>query len=116
MWLPAENIIFRKEIASFKLAAKSLFLFHSYRPLKFYNVSNPSSLTTTLEFTQPLIEMSTRIFSWGKGRPTRKDDALTALFEPIVRVEVFTVVAMKNGVFWDVTPCGPCKNRYFGGT
>jgi hypothetical protein len=18
---------------------------------------------------------------------------------------------MKNGVFWDVTPCGPCKNR-----
>jgi hypothetical protein len=22
----------------------------------------------------------------------------------------------KNGVFWDVTPCGPCKNRRFGGT
>jgi hypothetical protein len=24
--------------------------------------------------------------------------------------------AVKNGVFWDVTPCGSCKNRCFGGT
>jgi hypothetical protein len=23
---------------------------------------------------------------------------------------------MKNGVFWDVTPCGSCKDRRFGGT
>jgi hypothetical protein len=23
---------------------------------------------------------------------------------------------MKNGVFWDVMPCGSCKNRCFGGT
>jgi hypothetical protein len=23
---------------------------------------------------------------------------------------------VKNGVFWDVTPCGSCKNRRFGGT
>jgi hypothetical protein len=23
---------------------------------------------------------------------------------------------MKNVVFWDVTPCGCCKNRRFGGT
>jgi hypothetical protein len=21
---------------------------------------------------------------------------------------------MKKAVFWDVTPCGPCKNRSFG--
>jgi hypothetical protein len=33
-----------------------------------------------------------------------------------VRFEVFTAVAMKDGVFWDVTPCGSCKNRRFGGT
>jgi hypothetical protein len=32
-----------------------------------------------------------------------------------VRFEVFTAVTMKNGVFWDVTPCGSCKNRRFGG-
>jgi hypothetical protein len=23
---------------------------------------------------------------------------------------------MKNAVFWDITPCGSCKNRCFGGT
>jgi hypothetical protein len=23
---------------------------------------------------------------------------------------------LKNGVFWDVTPCGFCKNQRFGGT
>jgi hypothetical protein len=33
-----------------------------------------------------------------------------------VRLEVFTAVTMKNGFFWDVTPCGACKNRRFGGT
>jgi hypothetical protein len=27
-----------------------------------------------------------------------------------------SVVSMKNGVFWVVTPCGSCKNRRFGGT
>jgi hypothetical protein len=41
------------------------------------------------------------------------------LFKPdalYVRFEVFTAVTMKRGVFWDVTPCGSCKNRSFGGT
>jgi hypothetical protein len=33
-----------------------------------------------------------------------------------VRFEFFTAVTLKNGVFWDVTPCGCCKNRRFGGT
>jgi hypothetical protein len=33
-----------------------------------------------------------------------------------VKFEVFTAVTMKNGVFLDVTPCGSCKNRRFGGT
>jgi hypothetical protein len=28
-----------------------------------------------------------------------------------VRFEVFTAVTTKNGVFWDATPCGSCKNR-----
>jgi hypothetical protein len=30
-----------------------------------------------------------------------------------VRFEVFTSVTMKKGVFWDVRPCGSCKNRRF---
>jgi hypothetical protein len=29
-----------------------------------------------------------------------------------VRFDVFTAVTMRNGVFWDVTPCGSCKNRH----
>jgi hypothetical protein len=29
-----------------------------------------------------------------------------------VRIEVFTAVTMKNAVFWDVAPCGCCKNRH----
>jgi hypothetical protein len=33
-----------------------------------------------------------------------------------VRFEVFTAVTMKNGVFWDITPCGSCRNRRFEGT
>jgi hypothetical protein len=33
-----------------------------------------------------------------------------------VRFEVFTAVTVKNGVFWDVPPCGSCNNRTFGGT
>jgi hypothetical protein len=27
-----------------------------------------------------------------------------------VRFEVFVGVTMKNGLFWDVTPCGCCNN------
>jgi hypothetical protein len=34
----------------------------------------------------------------------------------VVKFEVFTAVTMKNGDFSDVTPCGSCKNRRFGGT
>jgi hypothetical protein len=33
-----------------------------------------------------------------------------------IRFEAFMAVSMKNGVFWDVTPCSSCKNRRFGGT
>jgi hypothetical protein len=33
-----------------------------------------------------------------------------------VRFEVFVAVTMKNGVFWDVMPCGSCKNSRFGGS
>jgi hypothetical protein len=33
-----------------------------------------------------------------------------ANFYKTVRFEVFMAVTMKNGVFWDVTPCGFCKN------
>jgi hypothetical protein len=31
-----------------------------------------------------------------------------------VRFQVFTAVTMKNGIFWDVMPCGSCRNRRLG--
>jgi hypothetical protein len=37
-----------------------------------------------LEFTHPLTEMSTRRYFWGKARPERKADNITAVFEAIV--------------------------------
>jgi hypothetical protein len=36
--------------------------------------------------------------------------------EPIAAQSVCTAVTMKNAVFWNVMPCGSCKNRCFGGT
>jgi hypothetical protein len=33
----------------------------------------------------------------------------------VVRFEVITAVTVRNSVFCDVTPCGSCKNRLFGG-
>jgi hypothetical protein len=36
----------------------------------------------------------------------------TLRFICYVRFEFITAVTMKNGVFWDVTPCGSCKNRH----
>jgi hypothetical protein len=29
----------------------------------------------------------------------------------VVRFEVFSAVTMKNGVFWDVTPCGSVTSQ-----
>jgi hypothetical protein len=33
-----------------------------------------------------------------------------------VKFEVFTAATKMIGIFWDVTPCGSCNNRRFGGT
>jgi hypothetical protein len=41
--------------------------------------------------------------------------------EPSARIIMVTRIGelrttLKNGVFWDVAPCGSCNNRRFGGT
>jgi hypothetical protein len=46
----------------------------------------------------------------------RQDTGSAAKKLTFVRLEVFTAVTMRNGVFWVVTPCGSHKNRHFGGT
>jgi hypothetical protein len=50
----------------------------------FYNLPNPSSRTMALESTKPLKEMCIRNLPRGKGRPARKANNITAIFEPIV--------------------------------
>jgi hypothetical protein len=50
----------------------------------FFNLPKPSSRIMSLGSTQLLIEMSTRNFPGGKGRPARKADNLTAICEPTV--------------------------------
>jgi hypothetical protein len=42
----------------------------------------------------------------GAAKTYTADECKTA----VVRFEVFTAVTMKNAIFWDVTPCGSCKN------
>jgi hypothetical protein len=37
----------------------------------------------------------------------------TRLLEVGARVISETLELLNNGVFWDVTPCGSCKNRRF---
>jgi hypothetical protein len=50
---------------------------------EFFNCANPFSRTMALRPIQPLTEMSTRNLPGSKGRPVRKADNLTAIFEPI---------------------------------
>jgi hypothetical protein len=51
----------------------------------FFNLPNPSSRTMALGSTHPLTEMNTRnLPGGGKGQPARKDDNLTAIYEPTV--------------------------------
>jgi hypothetical protein len=50
----------------------------------FFNEPNPSSHIMALGSIHPLIEMSTRNLPGGKGQPVRKDDNLTAIYEPTV--------------------------------
>jgi hypothetical protein len=40
---------------------------------------------------------------------------LKAIFKKVI-LEIFTAVTVKNVIFWEVTHCGFCKNKSFGGT
>jgi hypothetical protein len=48
-----------------------------------------------------------------------RTDALEQCITSVIKVarlgELLTTLEVKNGVFWDVTPCGSCKSRCFGG-
>jgi hypothetical protein len=44
---------------------------------------------------------------------TTFSEKLSLEWSPLNLVRI--IEELKNGVFWDVTPCGSCKNRRFGG-
>jgi hypothetical protein len=48
--------------------------------------------------TQPLTEMSTRNLPAGKGRPVRKADNFTAIYEPIY--------PQSSSTLWNYSKCG----------
>jgi hypothetical protein len=58
---------------------------------------------------------ATKKYLFGPLGPQRFESYVSMSSLPIeenhVRFEVFTAMTMKNAVFCDVTPCGPCKNR-----
>jgi hypothetical protein len=46
---------------------------------------------------------------------TDVSEELSASFIRVTKVDELGTI-LKNDVFWDVRPCGSCKNRRFGGT
>jgi hypothetical protein len=57
-------------------------------------------------------ELGTKQAATSNRRTLRRNTFLRSVRRLLVAAFFVTV---KNGVFWDVTPCGSCKNRRFGG-
>jgi hypothetical protein len=68
-----------------------------------FNLSNSSSRTMALGFTQPLTEMSTRRSFWVKARPEPRVDNFTAICEPISRECGIFVISQPYRPPWSVT-------------
>jgi hypothetical protein len=49
-------------------------------------------------------------------RDAEHSQYVAELKQRISLLELKVSFALKNGVFWDVTLCGSCKNRRFAGT
>jgi hypothetical protein len=80
-----------------------------------YGAWPPPSPDTAPEETVPWPNNSPRASSATEKRDLIHGSWPTRSYIPNTS-DVFSEVTMKNGVIWDVTPCGPCKNRHFGGT
>jgi hypothetical protein len=58
-----------------------------------------------------------QVYTLPRTPPTPRSDVRILLtFFKNMNINKTAVLYMKNGVFWDVTRCGSCKNRRFGGT
>jgi hypothetical protein len=72
-------------------------------------VAKDQTLQVASKHTAGYVPVSNPMYLYVNGN----DNA--ALATGYVSFEVFTAVTMKNAVCWDITPCGSCKNRRFGG-
>jgi hypothetical protein len=59
--------------------------------------------------------MGTMGFSLGVKQPGR-EAGLSLPSSAEIKQTWVNISTLENGVFWDVTSCGSCKNRRFGGT
>jgi hypothetical protein len=70
----------------------------------FRNSPTLSGRTVPLRSTQPLTQMNARNISFGKGRPARKPDILTAICEPIVLDKIGSLIFHNpirlHGLLW----------------
>jgi hypothetical protein len=64
------------------------------------------------------LSMYQRFHKWDEGNNIylTYEILFSLLCNCYLRLEGFTEATMQNGVFWDVTPCGSCKNRRFRGS
>jgi hypothetical protein len=102
-----------------------LFLLRSLRRLLVTANVVPSSPMFVTLMMEALRFSDTSILTRTTRRNIPEDDILHLLpYLPICLTPEVKAVSelygqslyMKNGVFWDVTPCGSCKNRRIGGT
>jgi hypothetical protein len=68
----------------------------------------------SIPFANPGVKMPSGVYATQTTTPEvsqhepKKHSCVTGDRILVVRFEGFTAVIMKNGVFWDVTPCGSC--------
>jgi hypothetical protein len=84
-----------------------------------YRINKDTSLlpNTTLVYDMMYVPRDDSFRTSKKGRALRAWRAWRAWAMPVPsNLNGQTTPVQKDGVFWDVTPCGSCKNRRFGGT
>jgi hypothetical protein len=86
------------------------------RTCRVVSTTSPTHWQLTIYFRMKTICLCNEMILWERLTGTYKQCGFCGWTLCHEKFEVFTAVTMKNGVFWEVTPCGSCKNRRFGGT
>jgi uncharacterized membrane protein len=90
------------------LAVRSSVQNPTFRNTIRFNIQNKSN-KITLESGGKISQLNVNFHPDNRRDILLRNIGLSAKYT----VEVCTAVTMKNGAFWDVTPCVSCKNRCF---